>query len=144
MESMLELFTETGAQRWGEQLQRSEEYRKSAATWEGGLILTLKAPQEQGGDKAVFLDLWHGDCRQARLATEADREAAAFHIAAGFETWIQVLEGTIAPLNAIMRGKLKLEKGKLAALLPYAQAAKALVLAAVVVHSADSSGEAKP
>jgi putative sterol carrier protein len=58
-------------------------------------------------------------------------------------TWRRVLHGEVAPLMAIMTGRLVLTRGSLAALIPYAMAAKALVDAASAVP-ARFPGEAAP
>ena len=46
-----------------------ERYKKVAKTWEGSCILVFKADASAGLDEDlfIFLDLWHGDCRYARL-----------------------------------------------------------------------------
>ena len=50
--------------------------------------------------------------------------------------WEQILEGKIAPLSAIMRGKLKLAKGSMTTLLlKYVTAAKEIVVSAQQLDS---------
>ena len=123
----MELFSETWAQAYCRKLNESEAYRKAAATWEGSLALAVRPDPALGFPKgaAVVLDLWHGACRGVQVV-EGEAEAD-FVIEADLATWQEVLEGRLEPLTALMRGLLELKRGSIAALAPYAQAAKELV-----------------
>ena len=105
----------------------------AAATWEGSLALSMLDPTGGADSRAVFVDLWHGTCRAARVAVADDLGGADFVLSGSTETWKRVLRGEVAPLMAIMTGRLTLTRGSLAALIPYAAAAKALVDAAATV-----------
>ncbi len=133
-----EAFSEEWAQQWAEELRASDAYREAAATWEGSLALVMKTAE--GAPKAVFADLWHGECRAAGLASDEDREGADFVIAADIETWEQVLASTLEPVMGIMSGRLQLERGSLAGLVPQVKAAKELVAAAARVDTVFPSG----
>ena len=134
-----EAFSEEWARQWAQELRVSDAYRTAAATWEGSLALVMKTAG--GRRKAVFADLWHGECRDARLASDQDRESADFAIAADIETWEQVLAGTLEPVMGIMSGRLQLERGSLAALVPQVKAAQELVAAAARVDTVFPSTE---
>jgi len=124
-----EMFSDAWARAWGEQLLANQAYKSAARTWHWPLILTLQADPSLGipEDRLVYLDLWHGDCREARAATKADFEQTPFIISADAYTWKQVLIGKLEPISSIMRGKLKLVKGSMATLAGYVIAAKELV-----------------
>lgn len=134
---MVEVFGNAWAARLGEALRTSESYRHAARTWEGAVVLDwCDAPAATGevtshgssaAQRGVFLDLHHGDCHAARLATDADYERARFVLSADREGWEMLLTGRIAPTMAIVRGKLKVLKGSVGALMPHAQAASELV-----------------
>ena len=129
---MAELFGEEWARAWGEELARSEIYRTAAARWEGSMVFGMNPDAALGilAPRWVFLDLWHGHCRAARMACEADLAAARYVVAAGAVAWKEVLEGRVEPLRAFMSGKLELARGSVARLLPYVAAAKELLAAA--------------
>ncbi len=127
-----EVFSEEWARRWAEELRASDAYRAAAATWEGSLALVMTGDSE---DRSVFVDLWHGECRGARRARDDDRQEADFVIAAGVDTWKQVLAGKLEPIFGLMSGKLELERGSLAALVPQVKAATELVAAAARVDT---------
>lgn len=98
----------------------------------------LEMAAEEGrltADRAVFADLWHGECRAARRASDEDREGADFVIRADAGTWQRVLGGDLEPIFGIMSGKLKLTRGSLARLTPHLAASRELVLAATRVDS---------
>lgn len=126
------LFSAEWAGAWGEALRANEDYRRAASSWKWPLVLTMSAAPEAGlpEERAVYLDLFHGDCREARVDTAADVAAVPYIISADPATWKRVLEREIEPLSGLMRGKLKLAKGSLTALIPYVSAAKEMVLAA--------------
>jgi putative sterol carrier protein len=86
-------------------------------------------------ERIVIADLWHGDCRSARAASAADLEDAPYVIRATPPTWKSVLSGKTDPIVGLMGGKLKLAKGSLFALLPFAKAAKELVQSAINVDT---------
>ena len=129
------LFSEAWAEALGEALRNSQSYRRAAQDWEGAVVLDWNdAPSAalalHGGTSAacgVFLDLQHGDCRVARMATHADYASARFVLSADLEAWTTLLAGRISPTMALMRGKLKVQNGSIGALLPHAHAASELV-----------------
>lgn len=128
-----EVFSEQWARAWAAELSASDAYREAAATWEGSLALVMTGDT---GDRAVFVDLWHGECRDARPASGDDRQSADFVIVADTEIWKLVLAGELEPVFGIMSAKLKLERGSLAKLVPQVKAAKELVAAAARIDTA--------
>ena len=112
-------------------------YKEAAAKWNDGLLLVLgKDKKVNAADNpAIYLDLQHGDCLAARIANEADFETAAYILVANTKNWESILEGKVAPLSAIMRGKLKLAKGSMATLARYVNAAKEIVVSAQSLDS---------
>jgi putative sterol carrier protein len=129
-----EVFTHDWAVAWGEAIRASDAYRTAAQRWQWPMVITMTFDPELGlPDRSVFLDLFEGDCREARSATEIDRAAVPFVISGDFHAWKEVLERDLDPILALMTGKLKLAKGSLAALIPYVTSARELVAAAAQV-----------
>ena len=128
-------FSAPWAAAWEEELGASEAYREAAATWEGSLMLEMAVDGAAGAAHAVFVDLWHGECRGARVATDDDRGGADFVIRGGVGTWQRVLAGELEPIFGIMSGKLKLRRGSLAKLVPQVKAARELVAAAARIDT---------
>jgi putative sterol carrier protein len=128
---MAEVLTEAWAKAWCDALNASERYRQAAASWEGAVVIAVRADAARGvPEGAVFLDLWHGACRGTHVAGAADIEAARFVITASAETWGQLLRGVLDPMFAVMNGALELTKGSVGSLFPQVAAAKELVAVA--------------
>jgi putative sterol carrier protein len=125
----VQAFTDEWAKRWAEELNASPSYKAAAGTWEWPLVLKLERDPSIGiqDDRWVYLDLYRGQCREARLASADDLAAAPFVISAAPHTWKQVFDRQLDPLTGMMRGQLKLEKGDMSVLMQYVIAAKELV-----------------
>ncbi|MCU0303716.1 MAG: hypothetical protein MUC56_06640 [Thermoanaerobaculales bacterium] len=137
-----EIFTAEWATLWSDAINGNAEYKKAAAKWEGAIGMIMTADGDMGipAERIVIADLWHGDCRKAWSATAAELEEAPYHIKANPSTWKSVLAGKTDPIVGLMGGKLKLAKGSLFALLPYAKAAKELVSSAIAVDTSYPDG----
>lgn len=128
-------FTAPWADAWCRALNESDAYRRAGAKWEGDVVLLMGADGDAPA-RGVYLDLHHGACRGARLATAADLDAARYVMEGRPDVWRELLGGRTAPLMALMSGRLRLTRGDLAALVPFAGAAGELVAAAVAMDSA--------
>ena len=106
----------------------SQEYRESSRDWEGDIAFVMEAEPDRGvpEDLIAWLDLWHGECRGARMITGEEGEAAAYGISAPYSRWREVVEGRLEPVKAMVQGKLKL-RGDLAEIVRHVRAAKELV-----------------
>lgn len=122
------IFSDEWVNRFREAVQESPSYKQAAKTWEGDLTLVIQA-DPQGGiepDLYLYMDLWHGDCRDMRLVSKEKGEKAKFVITGAYDRWKQVAKGELEPIKGMMQGKLKL-KGDLPYIVRYVQAAKELV-----------------
>jgi putative sterol carrier protein len=106
----------------------SQEYRESSQDWEGDIAFVMEAEPDRGvpDDLVAWLDLWHGECRGARMITADEGERSAYGIRAPYSRWREVLEGRLEPVKAMVQGKLKL-RGDLAEIVRHVRAAKELV-----------------
>jgi putative sterol carrier protein len=137
-----EIFTSDWADLWADAINANADYKKAATKWEGAIGMIMTADGDMGipKERIVVADLWHGDCRGAAVATPAELEETPYHIKANPSTWKSVLAGKTDPIVGLMGGKLKLAKGSLFALLPYAKAAKELVNSAIAVDTTYPDG----
>ena len=137
-----EIFTDDWAQLWNDSINANREYKKAAERWEGAIAMIMTADPEMGipEDRIVIADLWHGDCRGAKAAASGELEDTPYLIMAEPTAWKSVLAGRTDPIVGLMGGKLKLAKGSLFALLPYARAAKELVRSAIAVETTFPDG----
>lgn len=128
----LEAFSEEWALAWCEVLNNRPAYQTAASTWEGAVALVMTRDSSPDSPRrTVFLDLWHGECRAARVASSADMDAAQYVITGSSSAWRDILSGRVAPLTAFLTGKIRLTRGSMGALVPLAGAARELVAAAL-------------
>ena len=118
------------SQAWADQfkevLNASEPYQSAAHTWEGDLFLVV---DDIG---ALYLDLWHGACRDATYLTDLTGKRAAYTISATLDNWHKVLAGQLDPMQGIMTRQLRVD-GNLVKLMQYIKAAQELVKCAAHV-----------
>lgn len=138
----LEVFTPEWLAAWAACLNASTEYKQAAASWEWPLILEMEE-EPAHTTRQIYLDLWRGECRVARVAHHEDFARVPYVIRAKKEHWEQTLRGELDPLLAIARGKLKLQKGSLFTLARYSNAAKQLVATAREVDALPLRSEPK-
>lgn len=126
---MTGLFTDEWAAAWGDALNRSAAYQEAGKAWEGALVLEAQADPARGLEEsaAVWLDLWRGSCRAARLATSDDLDRARFVITGPLAVWLMILAGELSPSMAILQGRLTLARGSMLGLLPHVQSATELL-----------------
>jgi putative sterol carrier protein len=128
----LEVFTEEWSRRCCERLNERPAYRQAAADWTDAVVLSMAADPAHGiaEDRAVYLDLAHGECRGTRVASAEDRSSAPIVLRADAAAWRQMLEGGQDPVSMVVQGRLKLERGSLFVLARYAAAAREMLSAA--------------
>ena len=112
-----------------DRINGSADYRDAAATWEGDVCYVFEAEPDKGvpDEIWVWLDLWHGECRQSKYAITSDEgEQAKFVIRAPYTRWKEVIRKELDPIKGMMQGKLRL-KGDLPTIVRYVKAANVLV-----------------
>jgi putative sterol carrier protein len=119
-----------------ERINASPAYREAAATWEGDVAYVIEPEPDKGVAEEVvaWLDLWHGECRGARIVTAEEGEKARFVIRAPYSRWKEVIRKELDPVKGMMQGKLKL-KGDLPTIVRYVKAANELVNLAQTVDT---------
>jgi putative sterol carrier protein len=107
-----------------EELNRSPAYAEAAKTWEGDFYFT--ADMGGGQISILYMDLWHGKCRDAFLVKDEASKTPAFRITAPVANWKKVISKQLDPIQGMMTGALKL-KGNMAMIMKSVKAAKELV-----------------
>lgn len=133
----VEAFTQAWADAWKDELNHSPHYEEAASTWEWPLVLVMDADPDEGVPdvRAVYVDLFHGKCLGARMATHIDLEKTPYVITADPYTWREVMNGTLEAISGIMKGRLVLTRGNMVVLARYVQAAMELVKAAARIET---------
>ena len=117
------------SQVWAEQFKQilndSAAYQSAAQKWEGALFLVID------GLGGLYLDLWHGACREATYTTDLTQRAD-YTLTATMENWRKVLAGQLDPMQGMMTRQLRLD-GNLMKLMQHLKAAQELVKCATKV-----------
>ena len=123
---------------WAAALQNainaSGAYREAARAWEGDFWFIVEpAHGEMARERVlIYVDLWHGACRQCEVALDEGQRAPEFRISGERKNWRRIVEREIDPIRALMTGRLKL-KGNMAKVMRNVKAAQELVLCAAAV-----------
>ena len=110
------------------ELNNSRTYADAAKKWEGDVIVVIE------GQAGIYLDLWHGKCRNAQYLADPDSQEAEFKISASMDKWISVLEGDLDPIQGMMKRQLKLD-GNLIKIMQNIKAAQEMVNCAIGIDS---------
>ncbi len=98
---------------WFEQLKtevnRSEAYANSGKTWEGNFYFIIKPGGALAEPFKVYLDLWHGKCRDVYPVTGPETKKAEFVISGTMETFRQIFTKKLDPIQALMTRRLELQ-----------------------------------
>lgn len=111
-----------------DRINTSSDYREAAASWEGDVCFVFEADPSLGADEDIWgwLDLWHGECRDAKIVTPEEGGKAAFIIRAPYARWKEVIKRELDPVKGMMQGKLSL-KGDLPTIIRNVKASNVLV-----------------
>ncbi|MCE4614687.1 MAG: SCP2 sterol-binding domain-containing protein [Desulfurococcales archaeon] len=119
-------------------LNELDGYKKSGKGWVWPILFKAKDLPED--IREIYnsetigwkLDLYNGTCRGMEWYNDASQAEAEYVITAAYKDWVSILEGKLNPTTALMRRKLKIEKGSYATVLRYPIAALYLVKAAKI------------
>ncbi len=100
-----EAFTDAWAKSWARKLNQNEAYKQAARNWEWPVGMVLEKDERQGvfEDRRLLVDLWRGECREARTCTQEELENADYIIGGSLENWKNIFHGELDPMLALMR-----------------------------------------
>ncbi len=129
-----------GTLQWIEQfvttLNKNKAYEEAAETWEGDFLFIVW-PSKEGGNVeeiVMYMDLWHGKCREYALLPNREARETAFIYEGEYANWKEIIEGRLDPIKALLTRKMKL-KGDRAKVMRATRAAKELVRTAQMVKT---------
>lgn len=93
-------------------VNNNESYKKSAEKWEGDFIFTIEPKGTLKEPVKFYLDLWHGQCREAHLVEGAGDKTPEFEISGTIDTFRKIFKHELDPIKALVSRQLKL-KGNL-------------------------------
>lgn len=127
---MIPFPSQQWANHFKDALNVNPNYKTKAASWEGDFLFIITPDHAYTHELTLYLDLWHGTCRDARFTT--DHPQTAFSLTGPYTTWKQILQGILDPLRAIVRGYLSVQ-GDSRKIMDYAHAAQELVTTAASI-----------
>jgi len=119
-----------GSQEWLDALRKaletSQAYKEAAKNWEGDIYFVVEPDASYKNRHIMYLDLWHGECREARAITDENEKSPKYSIVGPFTNWKQILTKKVDPVQSMMTGKIKV-KGDMAQIMKMPRAAVELV-----------------
>jgi putative sterol carrier protein len=90
-----------------DKLNSDEKYSFTARNWEGDMRFIIDPSGNHTETIWMYFDLWHGKCRDAlfEIAGNQDRKPA-FTFQAPYDNFLGVLQGELAPMQALLTRKL--------------------------------------
>jgi putative sterol carrier protein len=92
-----------------DKLNSDEQYARIARNWEGDLVFDIEPGGPLKQKVVIYLDLWHGTCREAAYGKDLSGLKPAFTLRAPYENFIRVLKGEMHPMQAMMTRKLQVQ-----------------------------------
>lgn len=90
-----------------EKLNADPKYAETARNWEGDIAFVIEPDQTFPQTTILYMDLWHGKCRNAFVVTEDQQVSPAFTISGEYSNFARVVNGELHPIQAMATMKLK-------------------------------------
>lgn len=119
-----------GTQEWADTLKKavetSQAYKEAAKNWEGDLYIIVEPDASYRHRHIVYLDLWHGECREASGVEDEGEKSPKYRIFGPFTNMKQILDKKVDAVQSMMTGKIKV-KGDMAQIMKMPRATVELV-----------------
>lgn len=122
----VQFATEAWIKALKDELNQSEGYREAAKTWEGDFYFVVTQGGPIAEDVYMYMDLWHGECREAMEIQDPGEKSPAFIMSAPVDVWQKVVGKELDPIKGMMTRQLKL-KGNMMKIMKTPKAAIELV-----------------
>ncbi len=100
-------FSEEWLMALKDKLNSDPKYAEIAKNWEGDLTYVVEADQAFPQTVTLYLDLWHGTCRNAYIVNAGQEVNPTFTITGEYGNFARVLKGELHPVQAMATMKLK-------------------------------------
>lgn len=119
---------------WAEALKdainANDAFKEAAVTWEGDFYFI--AEMKDGSKSTVYIDLWHGACRDAFVPADSSTKSPEFEISGKIPIWKKVLGKQLDPVQALLTRQIKL-KGNMSKVLRETKVAQEMIKSAASV-----------
>lgn len=123
---MPEFGTTEWLQALKDQLNDSEAYAHAAKNWEGDFYFIVTPEGDLRKSMYLYMDLWHGECRSARVVDDPSEENPAFRMKAPPRIWKKIVTRQLDPIQGLMTRQLQLQ-GNMMQIMSSIKAAQELV-----------------
>lgn len=123
---MPEFGTDLWLQALKDELNASETYARAAREWEGDFYFIVSPDGDLRQPRYLYMDLWHGECRRARLVDDPAEENPAFRMKASPQVWKKVVTRQLDPIQGLMTRQIHLQ-GNMMLVMRNVKAAQELV-----------------
>jgi putative sterol carrier protein len=122
----IDIDVDAWAKAWAEDLNANDAYKDVGKGWKSPIVFIVTAKPDAGlpEDIGMYLDLYDGECREARQATDTDVKKAPFVLKIKPEVAKAIFDGRLDPEDALMLGKVEIVRGSKAKLSAYAEASR--------------------
>lgn len=88
-------------------LNADAKFKTVGSRWEGDVNLYIEDAPGVAGSHVIYIDMWHGECRDVAVGDEVSARPAAFRIKAPLAHWRRVLAQEIGPIQAMVSGQIR-------------------------------------
>ena len=124
--------SEAWAAEFQKRLNENALYARAAQAWEGDFLFLVAPDEAAPNGEGVHVDLYHGECRQARYVADPDSVRSEFTYRGRRSDWERLLRHEVDPVKAILDGSFQL-KGNLLKAMRFTSAAKEMLETAAKV-----------
>jgi putative sterol carrier protein len=119
-----------------QELNTSDAYADAAKNWEGDFYFVIDPDKDNPQQETTYLymDLWHGKCRDAYLVHDRDAKKPAFVMSGAYSKWKRVVTAQLDPIQGLMTGQLRL-KGNMVMVMKNVKAAQEMVKACTRIEA---------
>lgn len=113
-----------------EAINANPKYKEAGKDWtHGAVAMVVKADAKLGIEKdtGLWLDVDRGVCKDCKIVSWDEAQAAPFVIVADYAKWKSVIKRELDPIKGMMQNKLKLTKGHMPTIVKYVTSQRELV-----------------
>ena len=123
---MYKFASEEWVQALKDVINTSGAYAEAAKTWEGDFYFIVEPGGPVSQEMVMYMDLWHGACRDACTLADRGAKQPAFVISAPITVWRKIIDKKLDPIQGMMTRQVKLQ-GDMVKIMKAVKAAKELV-----------------
>ncbi|MFQ5594339.1 MAG: SCP2 sterol-binding domain-containing protein [Anaerolineae bacterium] len=123
---MLEFGTTEWLEALMNELNASAVYARAASNWEGDFYFIVTPEGDLREPMYLYMDLWHGKCRGARVVDDPSEETPVFRMKATPRIWKKVVTKQLDPIQGLMTRQIRLQ-GNMMKIMSSVKAAQELV-----------------